>query len=96
MNVDVAGLGNAIMDALVRIPDEELLRSFELTRGQMHPVDHPRWSEIYEAARHHGVEVQPGGSCANTTATLAMLGTSCVFSGQLGDDEFGTLYAEKM
>ena len=51
MGTDVAGLGNALVDALVRVPDDALLARFGLTRGQMHPVEHGRWQEIYEANR---------------------------------------------
>lgn len=96
MDTDVAGLGNALVDALVRIDNEEVLAELELTRGQMHPVDHGRWTEIYERLESHGVEIHPGGSCANTIATLALLGTKSILCGQVGEDEFGRTYAQQM
>ena len=96
MEMDVAGLGNALVDALVRIDDDAVLEQLALTRGQMHPVDHSRWSEIFEQLKGLGVEVHPGGSCANTIATLALLGTRSVLCGQVGDDEFGRNYAGQL
>jgi len=101
VGTDVAGLGNALVDALVRVPDDALLARFGLTRGQMHPVEHGRWQEIYEAARDPAggagpVEVHTGGSCANTIAALAMMGGECVYAGQVGRDDFGALYARRM
>jgi sugar/nucleoside kinase (ribokinase family) len=94
--MDVAGLGNALVDALVRIDDESVLEELNLTRGQMHPVDHSRWSEVYARLESLGIEIHPGGSCANTIATLALLGTSSVLCGQVGSDEFGRSYAGQM
>lgn len=96
MDTDVAGLGNALVDALVRIDNEDVLAELGLTRGQMHPVDHARWTEVYDRLESLGVEIHPGGSCANTIATLAMLGTNSILCGQVGDDEFGRTYAQQM
>ena len=47
MGIDVAGLGNALVDALVPLGDEALLGNLGLTRGRMHPVDHERWESVY-------------------------------------------------
>ncbi len=93
MTNDVAGLGNALVDALVRIDDDALLATLELTKGQMHPVDHNRWSEIYARLEERGIELHPGGSCANTISALALMGARSVFCGQIGDDELGRVYA---
>ncbi|HJN73314.1 MAG TPA: adenosine kinase [Myxococcota bacterium] len=92
MKHDVAGLGNALVDALVRLPDDRLLSELELERGHMHPRPHDEWVEIFERARHHGVEIQSGGSCANTIATLGLMGLGARFCGQVADDAFGALY----
>lgn len=96
MNIEAAGLGNAIMDALIRIDDDRVLADLGLTRGQMHPVDHHRWHEVYERLKHHGVEVHSGGSCANTMATMALCGARVRYCGQVGDDAFGAMYTESM
>ena len=96
METDVAGLGNALVDALVRIDNEEVLGELGLTRGQMHPVDHGRWTEIFGKMEKYGIEIHPGGSCANTIATLALLGTRSILCGQVGEDKFGTTYTNQM
>jgi sugar/nucleoside kinase (ribokinase family) len=98
---DVAGLGNALMDALVRVPNDEILERYKLSRGLMHPVDHDKWHEVYEAVQTLGpgagrVEIHTGGSCANTIAALAMMGGRCVYAGQVGEDQFGHMYAARM
>ncbi len=92
----VAGLGNALVDALVRIDDDQLLTDMKLTRGQMHPVDHAAWQAAFTALQHHGVEIHSGGSCANTIAALGLMGLDTVYCGQVGDDQLGHLYASRL
>lgn len=94
--LDVAGLGNALVDALVRIEDDALLSELGLTRGLMHPVDHAAWHAAFERVQAFGVEIQSGGSCANTMATLGLLGARVCFAGQVGEDQMGHLYASRM
>ena len=96
MSHQAVGLGNAIMDALVRIDDDRVLAELGLTRGQMHPVQHREWHAAYERVRALGVEIHSGGSCANTISALALLGADVLYCGQIGSDPFGELYARSM
>jgi len=93
MDWDVAGLGNAIMDALVVLEDDTLLDELGLHRGTMHPVDHARWQQVYEKVRLHKVTFDSGGSCANTIAAVGRLGGRARYCGQVGDDQMGRMYA---
>jgi sugar/nucleoside kinase (ribokinase family) len=92
----VVGLGNAIMDALVRVPDDQVLEQFGLERGQMTPVDNARWSEVYEIVKEHGVEMASGGSCANTIAALGLMGANVSYAGRIGEDEMGAAYTRSL
>ncbi len=92
----VAGLGNALVDALVRIDDDSLLADMGLTRGTMHPVDHEAWQKAFSTLQHLGVEIHSGGSCANTIAALGLMGLDTVYCGQVGDDQLGHLYASRL
>lgn len=96
MQWDVAGLGNALMDALVVLDDDALIDELGLIRGTMHPVEHDRWTEVYERVQTHGVVFDSGGSCANSVATVGRLGGNAVYAGQVGDDQMGRLYASLM
>lgn len=96
MPIHAAGLGNAIMDALVRLDDDDVLAELGLTRGQMHPVDHDRWEAVHQRVASLGVEVHSGGSCANTMQTMALLGADVLYCGQIGDDPQGHAYAKAM
>lgn len=97
MPLDVAGLGNALMDALVIIEDDGLLDEFQLSRGTMHPVDDQDWARLFERAQASAkVTFDSGGSCANTIATVGRLGGQALYCGQVGDDAFGDLYAKHL
>jgi len=94
--VDAVGLGNAIVDALVRLDDETVLSEFALPRGQMSPVDDTKWSQVRARVSDMGVDIQSGGSCANTIAALGLMGARVQYRGQVGDDDLGRLYMQSM
>ena len=91
---DVAGLGNALMDALVVVEDDSILKELGLTRGTMHPVDHDQWQAAYDKLRHLDITFDSGGSCANTIAAVGRLGGQALYCGHVGDDQLGHHYAK--
>lgn len=94
MPTDVAGIGNALMDALAVVDDQALIERLGLSRGVMQLVDHDRWMEIYEQVRLiRDPEFHSGGSCANTIATIGWLGGDAIYHGKVGDDQMGHLYS---
>ena len=95
---DVVGLGNALVDALVRMDERELLEEFGYTRGHMTPVSDEQWHSVRARVEAHGVEpfLQSGGSCANTIVALGLMGAQARYCGQVGHDELGDLYAKSL
>ena len=94
--VDLAGVGNALMDALVVVDDAAVLGDLHLGRGGTHMVDHDSWERAYDTVRQLKVTFDSGGSCANTVATVGLLGGTAVFCGQVGDDQMGRMYGAKL
>ena len=92
MSVDVFGLGNALVDALVVLDERELLREHDLERGTMHLVDDARWHRVYGHVPGDQVAIHPGGSCANSVSTVARLGGASTFCGLVGTDDLGDRY----
>ena len=95
-STDLAGVGNALMDALVVVHDDGVLGDLHLERGGTHMVDHDSWEQAYDTVRQLKVTFDSGGSCANTVATVGLLGASAVFCGQVGDDQMGRMYGAKL
>jgi sugar/nucleoside kinase (ribokinase family) len=88
-SIDVVGLGNAIVDVVAETPDA-LLERLGLAKGTMTLVDEARITELYRAMGP-AVEIS-GGSCANTMAALAGLGSSATYIGKVQDDQLGEVF----
>lgn len=95
---DIIGLGQPIVDVLIRLQDDAELASLGLERGSWQLVDLPRWSAIYDRFADRERILASGGSCANTMSFLGRAGgfgaPGVVFCGQRGNDEFGRLYGD--
>ncbi|HOW52354.1 MAG TPA: adenosine kinase [bacterium] len=92
----VVGLGNALVDMLIDLPDESLLRRFGLPRGTMNLVERERSREVLDAAAGLPRTVSSGGSAANTIHGLARLGVPCAFVGKVSDDELGRFFRDDL
>jgi sugar/nucleoside kinase (ribokinase family) len=87
--LDVLGLGNAIVDVLTEADDRTLER-LGLAKGTMTLVDEVRMAELYGGIGP-AVEMS-GGSCANTMAALASLGARAAYVGKVQRDQLGEVF----
>lgn len=94
MEFDISGLGNALMDVLVRLDSEQTLDRLELRKGTMHLVDEHGWQRVFQGVQHLAHETHSGGDTANVMGTAAQLGANVAFCGQVGKDHFGKHYAQ--
>lgn len=92
----VLGVGNALVDIMIALPDDALLDQFGLPRGSMTLVDSEQSEVIYQATLKYRKDVTTGGSAANTIHSLAFLGGTCGYAGKVGDDELGRLFAAEL
>jgi len=88
--LDVLGVGNAIVDTLARAEDDVLVKA-GLHKGAMQLVDEARAAELY--ATMGPTTIVSGGSAANTMAGLAGFGRGAGFVGKVKDDEAGREFA---
>lgn len=84
--LDVAAIGNAIVDVLAHVDDAFLARH-GIAKGGMTLIDAFRARELEKDLA--GATLAPGGSAANTTSGVAMLGGSARFIGRVKDDFLG-------
>jgi sugar/nucleoside kinase (ribokinase family) len=88
-NIDVVGIGNAIVDVIAHTDDAFLARE-ALVKGTMTLIDAERAEALY---RMMGPAVEiSGGSVGNTMAGLASLGGRGAYIGKVRDDLLGEIY----
>lgn len=92
-DLDVVGIGNALVDVLTHAEDGFLARQ-SLIKGTMHLVDEPRAREIYDAMGP-GVEIS-GGSAANTVVGVASFGGRAHYVGKVRDDQLGEVFGHDL
>jgi len=88
--LDILGIGNAIVDVLSH-EDESFILGHDLPIGGMTLIDAERAELIY-AGTSAGIEVC-GGSCANTVVGAASFGAQVAYVGKVRDDALGATFA---
>ncbi len=91
----ILGVGNALVDIMVALPDDHTLQQFGLPRGSMTLVDGILSWKIYQATHAWQKNVTTGGSAANTIHNLASLGARCGYAGKIGHDDLGALFEKE-
>jgi sugar/nucleoside kinase (ribokinase family) len=92
----ILGMGNALVDVLIRINDDEFLKAQNLPKGSMQLVDTKAASELAKATHTLNRTFVSGGSAANTISGLACLGIETAFVGKVSDDEYGTAFSSDL
>jgi sugar/nucleoside kinase (ribokinase family) len=91
--LDVIGIGNALVDVLSHASDELLGRQ-GLAKGTMHLVDEARARQLY-GAMGPGIEIS-GGSAANTVVGVASFGGRAHYVGKVRDDQLGDVFGHDL
>ena len=88
-DIDIVGIGNAIMDIIAPVQDE-FLSKHEMDKGSMALIDEPRALMLNEALiKASDVKEIAGGSAANTMVGIAMLGVKAGYISKVGRDGVG-------
>jgi len=88
-NIDVVGIGNAIVDVIAHADDAFLARE-ALVKGTMMLIDAPRAEALYQMM---GPAIEAsGGSAGNTMAGIASLGGTGAYIGKVRDDFLGQVF----
>ena len=89
----IIGIGNALVDALVTLPNDDLLHTFGLPKGSMTLIGDEEQQRIQECFASLDVQRATGGSAGNTMLALANLGAEPGFIGAVGDDATGAFFS---
>ncbi len=92
----ILGMGNALVDVLIKMNDDRLLEQFGLPKGSMQLVNADTAKDILQSIEHLKPDVASGGSAANTINGLAALGVPCGYIGKTGNDNYGRIFSDDM
>lgn len=92
----IIGMGNALVDVLVRIDDDSLLEKLHLPKGSMQLIQEDTLSEIRKYTSGMKIHRSTGGSAGNTVCALAALGANPGFIGKVGRDETGAFFGDTL
>ena len=89
-DIDLIGLGNAIVDIIVNVEDQ-FLELNNLKKGSMNLINSNQ-SEVL-LGNCKVIKKISGGSSANTVVSLAELGNNVEFIGRVKNDNFGNFFS---
>jgi sugar/nucleoside kinase (ribokinase family) len=89
----ILGLGNALVDILVQLDNDDVLTKIKFPKGSMQLVDDLKTNEILELLKDIKMTRASGGSAANTIHGLGMLGAEAGYIGKVGKDEVGDFFS---
>jgi len=92
----ILGIGNALVDVMTLIDNDNILEKFSLPKGSMQLVDGEISAKIKAGTSDFKRNRVSGGSAANTIHGLAMLGIETGFIGSIGKDETGDFFENDM
>lgn len=92
----ILGIGNALVDLLVRLPDEKLIEELKVKKGSMELVGKEFIADVINKTYHLEKKQVSGGSAANTIYGAASLGAATGFIGTIGNDNFGNVFTENL
>lgn len=93
--IDVFGVGNALVDIQVRV-DDGLLSELGIDKGIMTLVDDAQQAGVLSKLNGRPLNRCAGGSAANTIVAMADFGGSSAFVGKVGRDEIGRFFLKDM
>lgn len=90
--MNTIGLGNALVDVLLKLQTEETLSEVGIRKGAMDMINREQMLTIRAKQEKLERTEAPGGSVCNTMRAMARLGANTGFIGKIGDDAVGEFY----
>lgn len=92
----IIGMGNALVDIMTQLEDDNFLSDHNLPKGSMQLVNFETAEAVLAKAERLKKQRASGGSAANTIHGLAQLGLECGFLGKIGSDDMGNFFKEDL
>ncbi len=91
--IDLVGLGNAIVDIIINV-DDDFLKKNKLEKGSMNLIELDQSNSLLKGCTV--VKQIAGGSTANTVYALATLGNKVEFIGRVKNDHYGQNFSNSI
>lgn len=89
-------MGNALVDVLATLNNDDLLEQMELPKGSMTLIDENKLQIINNCFSHMKTHLATGGSAGNAIRGMACLGAGTGFIGKVSNDSYGDFYRESL
>lgn len=89
-------MGNALVDVLALIENDDILTDMGLPKGSMQLIDSNKMSKLNIAIANVEKFIASGGSASNTITAIAELGVESGFLGKIGNDFYGNYYKKDL
>ena len=90
--MNTIGLGNALVDVLLRLENDDVLSEIGIQKGAMDMINREQMIAIRTTLAGLPRTQTPGGSVCNTMRSMSSLGANSGFIGKIGDDSIGGFY----
>ena len=88
----ILGLGNALVDALIQIDNDNIFNELSLCKEGMTLIKESTHKKIANRLKSLSFKRSNGGSAGNALSCIAALGGDASFVGRIGADENGAFY----
>ena len=95
MEIDIYGIGNALLDIEMQV-SEDLLKNNRIDKGLMTLIEKERHDDLLQILEKYSMKMSCGGSAANTVIALADLGMKAFYSCKVANDKTGKYYQNDM
>jgi sugar/nucleoside kinase (ribokinase family) len=92
----ILGIGNALVDVLLEVSDDQQIEKFGLVKGGMEMIDAEKKRVIHSEIAHLNQKIASGGSTSNTIYGLAKLGAQTGYIGKISKDQAGDFFKNDM
>ncbi len=92
----IIGVGNALVDILIRLESDAALDELGLPKGSMQMIDRAMRERLADHFAAYDAAMSAGGSASNTITGIGRLKGEAAFVGTISDDRIGEFYHSDM
>ncbi len=89
------GIGNALIDALYPVANDDILNELNFSKGSMQLVDQEQYQALRNRMKGEPQQKTTGGSACNTILALAHLNAPTALIGKVSADENGAFFSKE-